>query len=821
MYVLISNQGCVILGNGSLRLRIAFITESTARITFTDGKPFEPGPSIIVTTQSTFTGYELKENPTNFTIFTPIITLIIDKESGVISYFDQKGNMLLSEPKRGGKWLTKKQVYWNAANKKTWLSVRHSTGVGNFTDTTRNVFEAKLEFLFNENEAIFGLGSHEEGYSNLRGKCRQLYQHNRKIVIPYFVSTRGYGLLLDCCSLMVFHDDSLGSYIWADVVDELDYYFIYGGNFNSVTQGYYELTGKAPMLPKWTFGYVQSKERYVNADEIVAIVSEYRRRQIPLDVIVLDWQSWSPGLWGQKSFDLVRFPDPTAFINRLHAINARLMISIWPNMSGNCPNQKEMQQHGYMLGDGTTYNAFLPDARKLYWNQASTGLFVHGVDAWWCDNSEPYVADWGNSVEPESHIRLIVDTQQFKQYIDPGLINVYSVFHTQGIYEGQRQTTSNKRVLNLTRSGYAGQHRYATVVWNGDICATWETLRRCIPEGVNYCVTGEPYWTLDIGAFFLSYNAGAWFWHGNYSDGCRGLSPGDIIEPDPQDTGCRDLGFWELYARWFQYGSFLPIFRTHGTDASREIWRFGEPGTPFYDNIAKYIQLRYQLLPYIYSLVGQITLNGYTIMRAVALDYPNDTNTFNLTDQYLFGPAFMVCPVTTPMYYDTNSTPLPNVPKNRPVYLPTSGQWYDFWTETVYEGGESITANAPLDTIPLFVPAGSIIPMTQVMQYVDEIPSAPYEIRIYRGQDGDFTIYEDAGDTYDYEQDAFVLIHLLWVEKLGQLTIFDRKGSFPELVLERQYNIIFISKQGRETKTVLYSGKQIQISATKYTISHS
>ncbi|CAF3377983.1 unnamed protein product [Rotaria sp. Silwood1] len=815
MYILISNEGCVILGSGSLRLRISFITEAIARITFTDGKPFQPGPSLIVTTQSTFTDYHLEDKLTNFTISTPTITITVDKESGGVSYFDQTGNILLGEPERGGKWLTAKKVYWTASNKNTWLSSQQNVNSECVADTARDVFEAKLEFVFNENEALFGFGSHEEGYSNLRGKCRQLYQHNRKIVIPYFVSTRGYGLLIDCCSLMVFHDDSLGSYIWADVVNELDYYFIYGGNFDNVTRGYHELTGKAPMLPKWAFGYIQSKERYVNANEMIAIAGEYRRRQIPLDLIVLDWRSWSGNFWGQKTFDPVRFPDPTTFINTLHEMNVHFMISVWPTMSGDCPNQKEMEQHGFMLGDGQTYNAFLSEARKLYWDQAYSGLFVHGVDAWWCDSSEPFVADWSNAVELESHIRLVVNTQNFKQYIDPSLINVYALLHAQGVYEGQRRTTSTKRVLNLTRSAYAGQHRYATVLWNGDISATWETLRRCIPEGVNFCAAGEPYWTLDIGAFFINYSINTWFWHGDYSDGCRGITDGDAIEPDPQDTGCRDLGFWELYARWFQYGSFLPMFRTHGTDASREIWRFGEAGTPFYDNIAKYIRLRYQLLPYIYSLAGQVTLNSYTIMRAVAIDYPNDTKTFNITDQYLFGSALMVCPVTTPMYYERNSKPIPDAPKTRLVYLPTGNQWYDFWTETVYDGGQTMTVDAPLDTMPLFVRAGSIIPMTQVMQYVNEVPSAAYEIRIYRGDDTNFTIYEDAGDKYDYEQGSFALIYLSWLETLGQLTIHERQGFFPELIAERQYNIIFISKQGRETKTVLYTGKEVQISATQ------
>jgi alpha-D-xyloside xylohydrolase len=319
---------------------------------------------------------------------------------------------------------------------------------------------------------------------------------------------------------------------------------------------------------------------------------------------------------------------------------------------------------------------------------------------------------------------------------------------------------------------------------------------------------------VDIGSFFLTYDPGNWFWRGEYSDGCRGFDADDRLEPDPQDTGCRDLGYWELYARWFQYGSFLPVFRSHGTNASREIWRFGEAGTPFYDNLAKYINLRYQLMPYIYSLVGQIRLFSYTLMRAIALDYPNDPKTFDITDQYLFGSALLVCPVTTPMYYQRNSQPIIDVPKSRSVYLPSGNQWYDFWTETVFDGEQTITANAPLDIMPIFVRAGSIIPMTQVMQYVNEVPNAPYEIRVYRGADSNFIIYEDSGDSYDYEQGNFSLVNLSWIENTGQLTIADRDGSFPELVKERQYNIIFISKQGRQTKSVVYTGQKIQVSAT-------
>ncbi len=821
MFELESNDGAVILADGTKRLRISFVTEAIARITFTDGKPFKNAPSHIVIAKSVFTAYELRETPGEFIIGTNAIRFVVSKQTGAISYFDARGNLLTREPARGGKWLTPKEVYKSVYDREAEPGTNQNAnslsvpGTGCRRVLDRTAFEAKLEFEFSENEALFGLGSHEEGYGNLRGKSRELYQHNLKAVVPFFVSTKGYGVLLDCGSLMTFHDDAHGSYIWADVVDELDYYFIRGERLEDITRGYYTLTGRPPMLPKWMFGYIQSKERYVNAGEMIEVVREYRRREIPLDVIVLDWKYWpADSGWGQKSFDPVRFPDPKAFTDALHKLGAKLMISIWPKMTGDCPDRRELLERGLLLGDRATYDAFNPEARQCYWEQAYRGLFVHGIDAWWCDCTEPFEPDWSGAVKPEVHARLLLNTDYSKRYLDPGLINLYSLLHSQGIYEGQRSVTNAKRVVNLTRSAYAAQHRYATITWSGDICATWETLRRSIPEGLNFCVTGEPYWTLDIGGFFIRYDPALWFWRGDYNAGCRGLTAPDLVEPDPKDTGCTDLGYHELYTRWVQYAVFLPIFRSHGTDAPREVWRFGEPGNLFYDTIAKFIRLRYQLIPYIYSLAAQVTLNGHTIMRPVALDYPDDTATHNLTDQYMFGPAFMVCPVTNPMYYRRNSEPIHDAPKTRKVYLPKGSQWYDFWTEKIFAGDQTVEANAPLEIIPLYVRAGAIVPMSPVMQYVDEIPDAPYEIRVYTGADGEFTLYEDAGDGYEYERGAYALVQLTWNDRRGELTVGARQGRFDGMVESREYKVVFISERSRVTKNVCYTGKELKVSPT-------
>lgn len=824
MYTLESNNGSVVLVSGGNRLRISFITEAIARITFTRGRPFQAKPGLIVTTRDCFTGYTVREDG-DVQISTPALTLVISRESGAIRYLDQAGNLLLSEPERGGKWLTPKKITRNVFDKDAGIAAGQSIDGARAaaTDCTavfdRDAFEAKLEFVFARDEALFGLGSHEEGYGNLRGKSRELYQQNMKIVLPYFVSTRGYGILMDCSSLMTFHDDALGSYWWADVVDELDYYFIRGNTFDDITRGYHTLTGKPPMLPKWAFGYTQSKERYVNAAEVTGIVREYRRRRIPLDVIVLDWKTWpNDSGWGQKSMDPIRFPDPAGFTRELHSMGARLMISIWPIMTNGCPNQKELLAGGHMLGNQSTYNAFSPAARAVYWDQINRGLFVHGIDAWWCDCTEPFEADWAGAVKPEPHRRLVINTEASKKYIDQGLINAYSLLHSQGIYEGQRSVTTDRRVVNLTRSSYCGQHRYGTIAWNGDICATWETLRRCIPEGVNFCAAGEPYWTVDIGGFFINNDPSLWFWRGDYSDGCRGLTDMNALEPDPKDTGCRDLGFHELYTRWVQYGAFLPMFRSHGTDGSREIWRFGDEGNQFYDSIAKSIRLRYRLLPYIYSLAAQVTLNSTTLLRAVALDYPSDTATHDLSDQFLFGPAILVCPVTTPMYYGRNSTPITNAARTRSVYLPAGNNWIDFNSGVTHGGGRKIVADAPLDTIPLFVRAGSIIPFGPVLQYSTEKSADPVELRVYPGADGAFTLYEDEGDGYRYEDEVYSTIPMTWDDKARTLTIGARRGAFPGMLKERLFRIVLVSPgngagmaPAARTHEVRYTGAEMRV----------
>ena len=665
----------------------------------------------------------------------------------------------------------------------------------------RKAYHTKLEFEWADGEALYGLGSHEEGMFNLRGQHQYLYQQNMKAVVPVLVSTRGYGIFLDSCSLMTFHDDAFGSYLWSDVDDELDYYFLYGPEFDQIVHEIRVLTGHSPMLPKWAFGYIQSKERYVTQDELVSIVSEYRRRELPLDGIVLDWKSWTGDLWGQKSLDPDRFPNPDLMTAELHDLHAHLMVSIWPIMRSGGTNWQEMKDNGHLLGNEATYNAFNAAARACYWDQANQGLFSHGIDAWWCDCTEPFEADWKGAVKPEPEERVRINTEEAKRYLDPEFINAYSLLHSQGIYEGQRRATGEKRVVNLTRSAYPGQQRYATITWSGDTVASWETLRRQIADGLNFCATGMPYWTLDIGAFFVKHKPEMWFWSGDYNDGAA------------------DLGYRELFVRWFQYGAFLPMLRAHGTDTPREIWQFGESGEPFYEALVDALRLRYRLLPYIYSLAGWITQHDYTLLRALPFDFRSDPATYDIRDQFMFGPALMVNPVTCPMVYDSGSKPISGAIQSRPVYLPVGADWYDFWTGQKYSGGQTIQADAPISRLPLYVRSGSILPMGPARQHVNDLPEAPVELHIYPGQDGSFELYEDEGDQYNYENGAFSMIDIHWQEAGRQLTLGARKGEYAGMPEQRVIEIYLhdagafqhgITLIGSNRK-VHYNGKQVVI----------
>ena len=475
------------------------------RIRYSLKAQFSQKASLIVTARpDPNTPFTVEETAGALVFATAEVRITIDCQTAAFAYYDNQGNLLTREPARGGKTLEPMDVLVSVFDETTTTESREN--VDGLRSDARNVrqvvdrqaYHTKLEFEWATGEALYGLGSHEEGMFNLRGQHQFLYQHNMKVVVPVLVSTRGYGLVFDSCSLMIFHDDAFGSYLWSDVDDELDYYFIYGPEFDQLVHEVRELTGHSPMLPKWAFGYIQSKERYVTQAELLDVVREYRQRRLPLDGIVLDWKSWTGELWGQKSFDPTRFPDPDQLTVDLHALGARMMISIWPIMRPGGSNWQEMRERGYLLGNQATYNAFDEGARACYWRQANEGLFAHGIDAWWCDCTEPFESDWKGPVKPGPDERVWINAGEGKRYLDPEYINAYSLLHSQGIYEGQRQVTRAKRVVNLTRSAYLGQQRYATITWSGDIIARWEIFRKQIPDGLNFCVTGMPFWLLNI-----------------------------------------------------------------------------------------------------------------------------------------------------------------------------------------------------------------------------------------------------------------------------------------------------------------------------------
>ncbi len=793
---------------GAGRMALTPFTAHTIRIRYTTQPAFGDKPSLmVVAPPAEDVHFTVQEAADTLLLATSAVTVAIDKRTAAFTYLDSQGNLLTREPARGGKTLMPIDVPVSVFDDATVAEAGlNADGLrieaGNVrTRIDRQAYHTKLEFEWAPGEALYGLGSHEEGMLNLRGQHQYLYQQNMKAVVPVLVSTRGYGILLDSYSLMTFHDDAFGSYLWTDVDDEMDFYFVHGPEFDDIVRELRGLTGKAPMLPRWAFGYVQSKERYTSQAELVEVVAEYRRRGLPLDCIVLDWMSWTGDLWGQKSLDPERFPDPDQMMADLHALHARLMVSIWPIMRPGGADWQEMSSHGALLGNQATYDAFSPAARALYWKHANEGLFAHGIDAWWCDCTEPFEADWKGAFKPEPEVRVHINVEEAKRYLDPEFINAYSLLHSKGIYEGQRSVTADKRVLNLTRSAYMGQQRYGTVTWSGDSAATWETLHKQIADGLSFCATGSPYWTVDVGAFFVKRRADLWFWCGDY------------------DEGVDDLGYRELFVRWFQYATFLPMLRAHGTDTPRELWRFGDEGDPMYAALVKFLRLRYRLLPYIYALAGWTTHEDYTMLRLLAFDFRADANTYDIRDQFMFGPALLVCPVTRPIYYTAKSSPVEGAVKTRSVYLPAGDDWYNFWTDERLVGGQTVQAAADLEIIPLFVRAGSIIPQRAPAQYADETPDAVVELHLYPGRDGRFQLYEDAGDGYDYEHGAFSTIEIEWQDAPRRLTIGERSGCYPGMPEARSFLVVLHSDQHPERRgpeldnamLLAYDGKPLTV----------
>lgn len=734
-----------------------------------------------------------KETPTAVIYRSAELTVNVDKASGTVSYIDPStGKTLLTERPREWQTVAQESVTYDAASARTTNTangmVTTMDAVSRDTIGTSNFFRAS--FAIPGGRALYGLGCQMENYMNLLGHTLYLTQHNLKAMVPVLVSPDGFGLLFDAGCAMKYTSSLPAAAggeatfcMELDAARELDYYFIKGRRMEDLVSGYRYLTGSVSLMPRYLFGYTQSKERYCSSDELISVVREYRRRHVPLDMIVQDWSYWPEG-WGYLKMDPRYYPDPKALADSIHGLNARLMISIWPNPQ-NCPEEKAFRERGFML-PGSVYDAFNPQARDYYWQWIDNEFFSRGFDAWWCDSSEPIDDDWRWYQELEEGYGW--DSQELRWHRNKKALgdalgiersSLYSLYHSRGIYENQRKACDTKRVVNLTRSSYAGQQRYGTIVWNGDTHAGWKSFADQIPAGLNYMATGNPYWTMDVGSFFVVRDPGRWFYAGEFPEGVK------------------DDGYKEYYTRMFQWGTFLPVLRSHGTNTPREIWRFGEPGTPYYDAILNMINLRYSLIPYIYSLAAQQSAGGYSMARMLSFDWSADAEVLDLKDQYMFG-DIMVSPVTAPL--SESST--------RRLRLPAGTRWTDWWTGKQYAGGQWLEMPLTLDRLPLFVPDGAIITTTPPAEHTGAQRCEAITIRVYPGADGSFTLYEDAGDGYAYERGECARITMKWNDRKKALTIGRREGSFEGMLKER---VFVVETPDHRSIAVAYGGQPVTV----------
>ena len=622
----------------------------------------------------------------------------------------------------------------------------------------------------------------------------------------------------DNYSPTLFTDNEVETSFRSEVGDCVDYYFMYGKDADGVIAQVRSLTGQAPMFPLWTYGYWQSKERYKSQEEVVDVVRKYRELGIPLDGIIQDWQYWGHNyLWNAMDFQNPTFNNPQKMMEDVHAMNAHMAISIWSSFGPMTKPYRELDKKG-MLFNFTTwpqsgleswppnmeypsgvrvYDAYNPEARDIYWKYLNDGIFKLGMDAWWMDSTEPDHLDW----KPED-----MDTKTYLGSFRK-VRNAYPLMTVGGVYDHQRAVTSDKRVFILTRSGFLGQQRYGANVWSGDVASTWESFRNQIPAGLNFSLCGMPHWNSDIGGFFAGHYNKSW----------------------NDDSASKNPLYQELYVRWLQFGTFNPMMRSHGTDVYREIYKFGKKGEPVYDAIEKMIGLRYSLLPYIYSTSWEVSNRQSSFMRALMMDFVDDRKVWDINDEYMFGKSILVAPITHAQYtpeavvkvseeegWNRNGAKKTKTDaavdfmetKSTNIYLPAGTLWYDFWTNEKHEGGKEITKETTLDVIPLYVKAGSIIPVGPQVQYATEKPWDHLELKVYAGANGNFILYEDEFDNYNYEKGVYTEIPISWNNTSRKLTIGARKGAYEGMLKNRKFTVTL---QDGTQKNVDYNGKAISV----------
>lgn len=748
--------------------------------------------------------FTVAEAGNDVVLTTANIVAKINRSTGAVSFSNVQGKALLTE---GAK-----------------CSVEALTN-----EADKGRYSISQEFIFDKDEAIFGLGQHHSTKMNQRGANLDMLNAPRIIAIPFFSSEKGYGVYWDNAGRSRFNDSGATTVFSSLVGEGVDYYFMYtDGSQDGVIASIRELSGKATMFPKWTMGFWQCRERYKTSDELCDVLDKMREMQLPIDGIVQDWQYWGCDYnWNAMKFqnpyyinkvgdeqwakylpdDLKplaeeyvkkglqpRIKSPQEMIDYVHKHNAHLMITIWPTFGPWTDQYRDFKEMGALLpiecwpnDQVRTYDAFNPKAREVYWSYLRH-LYDMGFDAWWTDATEP------------DHFNPKPSDFDFKTYGGSwkSVKNAFAITTNRGIYENQRKMNDGKRVFLMTRAGTLGLQHYGTFSWSGDITSTWATFKNQIPSGLNYIACGIPYWNNDIGGFFC--------W--------------------PDKSNPKSPHAQELQVRWMQWGCFLPLMRNHvSSPMVNEIWRYGEPGYWAFDVQKKYIELRYRLLPYTYSNCGDVVQRDGSMIRPLVFDFAHDKKAINLNDEYMFGRNMLVKPVTDPLYtyQDENRdghTIYPEVEKAAApveVYLPKGAEWYDFWTNRRYKGGKTIKRLAPIDIIPVFVKAGSIIPFGPKVQYSNEKPWDNLEIRVYPGADGEFIFYEDEGDSYNYEKGAFSEITFRWNERRGTLTISDRKGSFNGMLESRKFRVLLVdgdSPAGDKepatfTQEVEYNGKEI------------
>ena len=689
-----------------------------------------------------------------------------------------------------------------------------------------DIAKVRQTFQLDKDEAIYGLGTIQNGKMNRRGEHKRMEQSNLEDFQNVLQSIKGWGLYWENYSPTQFDDDSNGMTFTSEAGEGIDYYFMYGGSADGVIAQMRYLTGDVPMFPLWTYGYWQSKERYKTAAETESIVDQYRALQVPLDGIIQDWQYWGSNyLWNAMDFLSEDFATGQQLIKNVHAKHAHFMISIWASFGPQTQQFRELNEKGLLLPFATwpqsglshiwpprmdypsgvkVYDAFSPEARDIYWKYLKT-LFDYGTDAWWMDSTDP---DFFDPRESDYEHPVYGGTWRSQR-------NAFPLETVRGVYEKQRAEYSltphpspltPKRVFIMTRSSYAGQQHYGSNMWSGDVNSSWDMLRKQVPAGLSFSLTGNPNFNTDIGGFFCNaYNT---------------MGPASAPK-NPQ--------FQELYVRWMQYGLFCPVFRSHGADAPREIWQFGQKGEPVYDAIEQMIRLRYRLLPYLYSTAWQVTSNNDSYLRPLFSDFASDKRVWDMADEFMFGRSILAAPILDPQYteekiirtdamtgWDRNNADSQKeetvvdwtAPKTATKYLPKGAIWYDFWTGQRYQGGQTITLQTCFNRVPMFVRAGSILPLGPEMQYVGEKAWDHLELRVYPGADGSFTLYEDEGDNYNYEQGAYTTIAFSWNDRARTLTICARQGNYPGMILNRKFTVILPDGQSRQ---VDYDGNDITI----------